>query len=105
MFVHFRGKIEDIHRLLLLAEKEKKVRKGERGGGGGAHIAIPVALGCGAGHSGSVLEESHGSDGSHQFAMKTICSPSLPPLNSSLFLYLFSALSPSSRNIKGGSSG
>lgn len=101
MFVHFRGKIEDIHRLLLLAEKEKKVRKGEWGG----HIAIPVALGCGAGHSGSVLEESHGSDGSHQFAMKTICSPSLPPLNSSLFLYLFSALSPSSRNIKAGSSG
>lgn len=73
--------------------------------GGGAHIAIPVALGCGAGHSGSVLEESHGSDGSHQFAMKTIRSPSLPPLNSSLFLYLFSALSPSSRNIKAGSSG
>lgn len=103
MFVHFRGKIEDIHRLLLLAEKEKKVRKGEQGGG--AHIAIPVALGCGAGHSGSVLEESHGSDGSHQFAMKTIRSPSLPPLNSSLFLYLFSALSPSSRNIKAGSSG
>lgn len=28
-----------------------------------------------------------------------------PPLNSSLFLYLFSALSPSSRNIKAGSSG
>lgn len=76
MFVHTRGKIEDIHRLLLLAEKKKSQKK--VGGGREAHIAIPVALGCGAGHSGSALEESHGSDGSHQFAMKTICSPSLP---------------------------
>lgn len=47
----------------------------------------------GAGHSGSVLQESHGSDGSHQFGTKTIPPPpssSLPPsyILPSFFLYL-----------------
>lgn len=48
------------HTSSLIATEEKKKKSGR---GGGCHIAIPVALGCGAGHSGSVLEESHGSDG------------------------------------------
>lgn len=47
-----------------------------RGGGAQSNSSCPWVW-RGAGHSGSVLHESHGSDGSHQFATKNpTCLPS-----------------------------
>lgn len=66
--------------LIAGGERKKSQKRGAgMGRGGELTLQFQLPLGVVPGHSGSVLEESHGSDGSHQFAMKTIRSPSLPP--------------------------